>query len=102
MVSNNELTKVKYFGVASYTGLIMYLMPSVIVLMKLFKAGKIFQNYCLNGLSKIKEKCYLLMSVNEVVTTTIGFEEITSSRAEKLLGVTFDRELKRASHINGL
>lgn len=42
------------------------------------------------------------MSVNEAVATIIDSEEITSSKAEKLLGVTFERELKHATHINGL
>ena len=55
-----------------------------------------------NQIKTNADKCHLIMSVNNPITVAAGSKEIANNRAEKLLGTTFDRELKTATPINGL
>ena len=48
------------------------------------------------------DKCHLLLSTKEKLTANISNFIITNSEKEKLLGVTFDNDLKFESHINSL
>ena len=55
-----------------------------------------------NQMKSNPDKCHLVMGVNENKLPTTTIEEITNSITKKNLGITFDRERKIETHINGL
>ena len=65
-------------------------------------ASDLFEWFSNNGMKANADKCHLVLSTKEKLTANISNFIITNSEKEKVLGVTFDNDLKFESHINNL
>ena len=63
-------------------------------------ACAIFQWFKDNEMKANADKCHVLLSTSNELTTKINEVQIKKSQSQKLLGITIDNDLKLEDHIN--